>query len=50
MPLSLLNRVGWSCFCVYYAGKVRFLPQLWLNFSLANNSQRQGYRQIYDSC
>ena len=29
------------CFCVYCAGKVRFWPQLWLTFSLTNNSQRQ---------
>ena len=25
--------VSWSGFCVYCASKVRFLPQLWLNFS-----------------
>ena len=29
-------------FCVYCAAKVRFLPQLRLTFSPANNSQRQG--------
>ena len=33
MPLSLFICVSWSGFCVYCAGKVRFLPQLWLNFS-----------------
>ena len=42
MPLSLLICLGWSCFCVYCAGKVGFLPQLWLHFSPMNNSQRQG--------
>ena len=35
--------VGWSGFCVYCAGTVRFFPQLWLTFFFpANNSQRQG--------
>ena len=42
MPLSLFICVSWSGFCVYCASKVRLLPQLWLNFSPENNSQRQG--------
>ena len=39
---ALLICVGWSGFCVYFAGNVTFLPQGWLTFSPANNSQRQG--------
>ena len=43
--------VGWSGFCVYCAGTVRFFPQLWLTFfSQQITPNVREYRQICDSC
>ena len=40
---ALLICVGWSGFCVYCAGKVRFLPQWWFRFWEVSYSKKKKF-------